>query len=57
MLYKLLMNYLRLRIFRMVLAKVLGKGGKASAIKNMSVMGYGLEMLISMLLKAKSRVK
>ncbi len=53
MLYKLFINYLRLRLIRLIVARLASK--KNGARKNMSVLAYGLEFFATYLLDAKKR--
>lgn len=58
MLYKLFINYFRLRLLRIILNRVMGgRLAKTKNVKSLSLLTYGLELLATFYLNGKRKVK
>ena len=60
MLYKLLLNYFRLKLFRLVLSRIIpkkkiGKVGNKDHVLPIGIMGFSLEFLASYFLNPKKK--
>lgn len=58
MIYRLLINYFRIKLLNMILSRVMGsKGVKNKKLKTMSLLAYGLELLTVFYANAKRKTK
>lgn len=56
MLYRILINYFRLKLLRLVFTRIMGhRLVKNRNIKTISLISYGLEILTAFLLKGKGK--
>ncbi|BCA94439.1 hypothetical protein TUM19329_08000 [Legionella antarctica] len=52
MFYRLLVNYLRIKLLRVILSRVMGsRFVKSKNLKNISILAFGLELLSSYMFK------
>jgi len=58
MLYRLMINYFRIKLLRIVIAKIMGsRVVKSKNVKTINMLNYGLEFLAALLFKSKEKSK
>ncbi|HRD68735.1 MAG TPA: hypothetical protein PK657_01185 [Legionella sp.] len=58
MLYRLMINYFRIKLLRIVIAKIMGsRVVKSKNVKTINMLNYGLEFLAAYFLNPKKKVK